>query len=87
MVGMRAGSRRQYKHMLRAALPQPYPSSLSHIVRSAFNTAAMGRVDLPPPETHEGYPPPAEDEVVITIERDWTVEEEKKAKRKYEACF
>jgi hypothetical protein len=44
----------------------------------------MGRVDLPPPETHEGYPPPSEDEVVITIERDWTVEEERKAKRKYE---
>ena len=47
----------------------------------------MGRVNLPPPETHEGYPPLAEDEVVITIERDWTVEEEKKAKRKYEICF
>jgi hypothetical protein len=45
----------------------------------------MGRVDLPPPETNEGYPPPADDELVITIERDWTVEEERKAKRKYEA--
>lgn len=46
----------------------------------------MGRVDLPPPETHEtGYPPPTENELVVTIERDWTVEEEKKAKRKYEA--
>jgi len=42
----------------------------------------MGRVDLPPPENRESYPPPAEDELVITIERDWTVEEEKKAKRK-----
>lgn len=43
----------------------------------------MGRVDLPPPETDAaGYPVPAEDEQVITIERDWTVEEEKKAKRK-----
>jgi hypothetical protein len=42
----------------------------------------MGRVDLPPPENYEGYPPPAEDELVVTIERDWTVEEEKKAKRK-----
>lgn len=87
MVGMRAGSQRQYKHMLRAALPYPYPSSLLISFVPAFDTAAMGRVDLPPPETHEGYPPPAEDEVVITIERDWTVEEEKKAKRKYEACF
>ena len=42
----------------------------------------MGRVDLSPPEAHEGYPPPAEDELAITVERDWTVEEEKKAKRK-----
>ncbi|KAM0712282.1 hypothetical protein Q7P37_011376 [Cladosporium fusiforme] len=43
----------------------------------------MGRVDLPPPETDAaGYPVPADDEQVITIERDWTVEEEKKAKRK-----
>jgi hypothetical protein len=45
----------------------------------------MGRVDLPPPETNEGCPPPADNELVITIERDWTVEEERKAKRKYEA--
>jgi hypothetical protein len=45
----------------------------------------MGRVDLPPPETNEGCPQPADDELVITIERDWTVEEERKAKRKYEA--
>jgi hypothetical protein len=44
----------------------------------------MSRVDLPPPESQEGeeYPSPAENELVITIERDWTVEEERKAKRK-----
>lgn len=75
--------------MLRAALPCLHHSrSLKELVTSfvsAIDTAAMGRVDLPPPETHEGYPPPAEDELVIIIERDWTVEEERKAKRKYEA--
>lgn len=44
----------------------------------------MGRVDLPPPEINQaGLPTPAEGEHVITIERDWTEEEERKAKRKY----
>lgn len=46
----------------------------------------MGRVDLPPPETAiDGYPPPADNELVVTIVKDWTDAEEKKAKRKYEA--
>jgi len=46
----------------------------------------MVRTDLKPPVTDEaGYPPPADNELVVTIEKDWTVEEEKKAKRKYEA--
>lgn len=36
------------------------------------------------PETeHNGeYPPPAEDEQALTLEVDWSPEEEKKAKRK-----
>lgn len=50
-----------------------------------FNNTSMGRVDLPPPEVDGAdYAPPADNELVITIERDWTVEEERKAKRKYE---
>jgi hypothetical protein len=30
----------------------------------------------------EQYPPPREDAVGLTVQRDWTVEEEAKAKRK-----
>jgi hypothetical protein len=49
----------------------------------------MGQVDLPPPSKDEtGYVATPENELVTTtIERDWTVEEEKKAKRKYGVVF
>jgi hypothetical protein len=61
---------------------------MSHLSIYKLDTdiAIMGRIDLPPPESNKSYPPPAaEDELVITIEQDWT-DEERKAKRKYEAC-
>lgn len=31
---------------------------------------------------HGEYPPPREDALGLTVQRDWTVEEEAKAKRK-----
>lgn len=43
----------------------------------------MGRVDLAPPVTEEtGSSTPGDNELVVTIDRDWTDEEERKAKRK-----
>jgi hypothetical protein len=49
----------------------------------------MGQVDLPPPSKDgTGYVAAPENEsLTTTIERDWTVEEEKKAKRKYGVVF
>jgi hypothetical protein len=45
----------------------------------------MGQVDLPPPSKDDtSYVATPENESLTTaIERDWTAEEEKKAKRKY----
>ena len=44
----------------------------------------MGQIDIAPPSKDEtGYVATPENEsLTTTIERDWTVEEEKKAKRK-----
>jgi transposase len=49
----------------------------------------MGQVDLSSPSKDEtGYIATPEIELLTTtIERDWTVEEEKKAKRKYGVAF
>lgn len=43
------------------------------------NSASMSTLD----EKHlNGFPPPASDEEAIRIDRDWTIEEERAAKRK-----
>jgi hypothetical protein len=49
----------------------------------------MGQVDFPPPSKDDtGYVAAPENESLTTVvERDWTVEEEKKAKRKYVVDF
>jgi len=45
----------------------------------------MGQVDIPPPSKDDiGYAATPENEsLTAAIEKDWTVDEEKKAKRKY----
>lgn len=48
----------------------------------------MGHVDIPPPSKDDtGYAATPDNELLTTIERDWTVDEEKKAKRKYGVAF
>jgi hypothetical protein len=49
----------------------------------------MGQVDfLPPSKDETSYVAAPENESLTTVvERDWTVEEEKKAKRKYVVDF
>ena len=49
----------------------------------------MGQVDLPPPSKDDTshVATPENESLTTTIERDWTVEEEKKAKRKYGVAF
>ena len=49
----------------------------------------MGQVDLPPPSKDDTsyVATPENESLTTTIGRDWTVEEEKKAKRKYGVAF
>ena len=49
----------------------------------------MGQVEFPPPSKDETsyVGTPENESLTIVVDRDWTVEEEKKAKRKYVVDF
>lgn len=48
----------------------------------------MGKLDTVSSKSHSDFPQPREDEESLTLRPDWSVEEERRAKRKYVTpCF
>ena len=62
--------------------PQPTSTYLPGQSGRINQTAIMSGLDLKS-SNPDDYPRPREDEEVLNLDRDWTAEEEAKAKRKY----
>jgi hypothetical protein len=55
---------------------------------ASLPTSKMGKLDTVSSKSHSDFPQPREDEESLTLRTDWSVEEERRAKRKYVTpCF